>query len=163
MSQTAPAPAGVADDAALVVAFLQSHNAVCPRCKYNLRNLASPRCPECGHDLRLAIAGAPARPIFPWALLLMTASAVAGLGVLFAAICLVDEMPRFLRDPHRWDDITLLCLCLYSLLAIPGTLLILFVRPLFARLPIVIQYLLAIPFLLLNLALFVLFCFVGRL
>jgi hypothetical protein len=32
--------------------FLQDRDRPCPKCKYNLRNAATDRCPECGHHLR---------------------------------------------------------------------------------------------------------------
>ena len=35
--------------------FLTERDMPCPACGYNLRNLLSPRCPECGEELRLAV------------------------------------------------------------------------------------------------------------
>lgn len=35
--------------------FLQHHDASCPLCGYNLRQLTQPRCPECNQELRLRV------------------------------------------------------------------------------------------------------------
>ena len=39
----------------LLLDFVRDRDAACPRCGYNLRNLTLPRCPECRHDLVLAV------------------------------------------------------------------------------------------------------------
>jgi hypothetical protein len=44
------------DDHAMLITWLSTHDAPCPACKYNLRHLTEPRCPECGQPLSLAIA-----------------------------------------------------------------------------------------------------------
>lgn len=43
------------DETSLLLEFLQERDAPCPLCGYNLRNLTLPRCPECRHDLALAV------------------------------------------------------------------------------------------------------------
>ena len=54
-AQTTPTP---------LLEFLRETGAACPMCRYNLKGVASDRCPECGYELRLAIA----RPVtgFGW-------------------------------------------------------------------------------------------------
>src|SRR4051812_2658518 len=48
------ADAGDAETAYLLN-YLATHDAACPLCKYNLRGLTVPRCPECGREIRLAV------------------------------------------------------------------------------------------------------------
>src|SRR6476660_5751659 len=43
-----------ADETALLN-FLRDRDVACPLCRYNLRALTSPRCPECGREVRLTI------------------------------------------------------------------------------------------------------------
>ena len=40
---------------AMLLDFLREHDAACPVCGYNLRALARPTCPECGHELMLTV------------------------------------------------------------------------------------------------------------
>src|SRR5688500_7789704 len=48
-------PVPDADDAALLTQFLSIRDVPCPGCGYNLRHLASSRCPECAQEIRLGI------------------------------------------------------------------------------------------------------------
>ena len=41
--------------AARLIEYLRERDEPCPQCDYNLRNLVSPFCPECGHRLKLAV------------------------------------------------------------------------------------------------------------
>lgn len=43
------------DKRELFVAYLAGRDVPCPRCGYNLRNLASVNCPECGEELTLGV------------------------------------------------------------------------------------------------------------
>jgi hypothetical protein len=45
-----------ASDDTFLIAWLFDRDAECPLCKYNLRGLTSPRCPECGEALRLGVS-----------------------------------------------------------------------------------------------------------
>ena len=38
-----------------LLAFMRQRDVACPMCKYNLRNLASLKCPECGTKLALGV------------------------------------------------------------------------------------------------------------
>jgi hypothetical protein len=58
MSSDSPEPDSATDDQAMLVTWLSTHDAPCPACKYNLRNLTVPRCPECGRPLSLAVSAA---------------------------------------------------------------------------------------------------------
>lgn len=43
----------------LVRAYLAERDVPCPRCGANLRGVTGDRCPTCGYDLHLVLAGAP--------------------------------------------------------------------------------------------------------
>jgi hypothetical protein len=69
------------DDTALLLHYLQSHDAPCPLCKYNLRNLTQPRCPECGRELRLNV-GIVEQNFRPYVALLTSVLLPAGMGLI---------------------------------------------------------------------------------
>jgi hypothetical protein len=74
----APAPAGEDD---VLFIFLAGRDVACPLCRYNLRGLASPRCPECGRELCLTIGLVEPR-IGAWITCTVACAASAGLGIL---------------------------------------------------------------------------------
>src|SRR3954463_9889278 len=43
-----------------------AHEVLCPLCDYNLRGLADPRCPECGHRFDWEIVTDPKKRIHPY-------------------------------------------------------------------------------------------------
>jgi hypothetical protein len=45
-------------DTDLLHQFLKDHDAPCPECRYNLRNLTTDRCPECGTPVTLTVGQA---------------------------------------------------------------------------------------------------------
>jgi hypothetical protein len=55
MSSDSPQPDSTTDDQVMLVTWLSTHDARCPACKYNLRNLTQARCPECGLRISLSI------------------------------------------------------------------------------------------------------------
>jgi hypothetical protein len=50
-----PDPNAAADPDAALAVYLAAHDAMCPRCSYNLRGVEAARCPECGTGLRLTL------------------------------------------------------------------------------------------------------------
>src|SRR5215208_5792469 len=74
------APDQTADQAALLE-FLRDRDVACPLCHYNLRALTSPRCPECGRELRLSVGLLEPRQ-GAWLTAQIAVSAAAGIGVL---------------------------------------------------------------------------------
>ena len=46
---------------AFLVAYLRDRDVECPICQYNLRNLQTDRCPECGEHLTIQLAPAEAK------------------------------------------------------------------------------------------------------
>lgn len=45
-----------ADEARFLIGWLHERDAECPGCRYNLRNLTQPTCPECREPLRLVVS-----------------------------------------------------------------------------------------------------------
>ncbi|MFI4915974.1 MAG: hypothetical protein ACIAS6_05630 [Phycisphaerales bacterium JB060] len=72
-------------EAARLLDFLRERDAPCPVCGYNLRNLTTPVCPECRHDLVLTVG--LARPRFGWLLVAMAPGMFSGVaGLLVCAL-----------------------------------------------------------------------------
>ena len=64
-----PGPEPLVDEQELLRTFLQERDALCPVCAYNLRNLTSGTCPECGQRVALRVAAPELRlGAFVWAL-----------------------------------------------------------------------------------------------
>ncbi len=64
-------------DVARLLEFLRGRDVTCPVCRYNLRDLTRPQCPECRHGLLLTVG--VTRPRFLWFLLAVTPCEVAGI------------------------------------------------------------------------------------
>ena len=57
------------DEHTLLRSFLHKRDALCPMCGYNLRNLTSGTCPECGQRVALRVGTPDLRfGVFVWAL-----------------------------------------------------------------------------------------------
>ena len=66
---------------AYLIQWLADRDVECPSCRYNLRNLTTPRCPECGEPLQLTVS--LAEPYFKaWIALMGALSGGAGVGLL---------------------------------------------------------------------------------
>ncbi len=94
-SSTDTAPRG-ADDAALLD-FLRERDIACPLCRYNLRALTSPRCPECGRELKLTIGLVEPRQ-GAWLTGQIALTAAAGVGLM---IVLVSASAGWPTDNRR--------------------------------------------------------------
>jgi hypothetical protein len=75
-----------------VVAFLAGRSVPCPRCAYDLRDIRSATCPECGEPLVLKI-GSP-RTRFGWLVLAMAPGCFSGVAALFVMIPIVVSLWR---------------------------------------------------------------------
>jgi hypothetical protein len=64
------------EDRELVVRYISSRDVPCPKCRYNLRSVATNICPECGALVRLEIATGTAGS---WYLVALIIAAGAGL------------------------------------------------------------------------------------
>ena len=95
----------------LLEQFLAERDAVCPGCGYNLRQLKSDRCPECGDALILSLRLVEPRQ-FSLIAGLVGLSAGFGLGFLlliYAAIMLFFTDAGFEVDEFVWTNL-IVCL-----------------------------------------------------
>ena len=89
----APHPPRTDDpDAAMLRDHLARHDADCPNCGYNLRNLASDRCPECGTAVELRVGYRDAHSAL-WLAALVPATLVAGVGLLWGLLTILNGPP----------------------------------------------------------------------
>jgi hypothetical protein len=72
------------DDVALLLEYLRSRDVPCPRCGYDLRDLAQPRCPECREELSLAVGFR--KPRFGWFLVTVIPGFFSGMCAGFLVI-----------------------------------------------------------------------------
>jgi hypothetical protein len=80
-SQSAPA---LMEPEEYLLAYLQTHDAACPLCRYNLRGIPRLRCPECGREIRLELTLAEPR-IMPWVMTTLFVAMAASAGILFVS------------------------------------------------------------------------------
>lgn len=64
-----------------VIAFLRDRSAPCPRCGYDLRDIAVAKCPECAEPLVLKVGSPRAR--FGWFLLAIAPGCFSGIAAIF--------------------------------------------------------------------------------
>src|SRR5262247_357011 len=76
------------------VPLLKDRSWPCPRCAYDLRNIQSAKCPECGEPLVLKI-GSP-RLRFGWLVLAMAPGCFSGVAALFVMVPIVITTGRSL-------------------------------------------------------------------
>jgi len=85
MTTTAtPAETAPADERALLD-WLSSRDAGCPICDYNLRGVASARCPECASPLELSVAS-PRAVHAPWVFAVVSFSMALGFNAVVATM-----------------------------------------------------------------------------
>jgi hypothetical protein len=119
---TAPPPPN--DDSDLLH-WLANRDVPCPLCNYNLRSLTTPRCPECGNDLRLSVALSEPY-IKPWITLAIAICGSAGAGIIFSFIVLRAG----LSDGFGIDGPII-----YYMITIPTPIILLLTRRRYQRLP----------------------------
>jgi hypothetical protein len=81
-----------ADETALLD-FLRDRDVACPLCRYNLRALTSPRCPECGRELRLSVGLIEPRQA-AWLTGQIALTALAGIGVMIIIVSSFSGWPQ---------------------------------------------------------------------
>ncbi len=85
MSALGPQPSS--DEHEFLRSFLHERDALCPVCRYNLRNLTSGTCPECGQRVALRVGAPHLRlGVFAWALAPMLMMTGAGCFVLLVVM-----------------------------------------------------------------------------
>lgn len=108
-----------------LIEFLRDRDVACPLCGYNLRELFSERCPECGRGVRLNVL--PAEPLMRiWITTLVFMGASAGMGLFVAGIVISEGWP-----PPRMILVTISLI--YFLLSIPLFIVMVCVRGAFLR------------------------------
>ena len=123
-------------DEVMLVAFLSEREERCPVCRYNLRGLTHPRCPECGQALRLTVGTVDAYSR-AWVTTVAALCAAAGVGIICLFVIVVDGWPYF---SGFWLNF---CLSV-PLASIPASLCAIFLRRKFLRLPRGWQWLIAV-------------------
>ena len=97
------------DDVARLFDHLRGRDVPCPMCRYNLRDLTRPQCPECRHDLLLTVG--VTRPRFLWFLAAVAPCAFSGIaaGLLLIPMILQPlggggppELAIFALDALGW-------------------------------------------------------------
>jgi hypothetical protein len=83
-------------------------------CAYNLRDLPAPRCPECGHALRLTV-GTIEPYLRAWMVLVLSTCVSAGIGVFCAIITAKEGMP----PTTRYDYLGISILCFMATIPTP--------------------------------------------
>lgn len=68
----------------MLLDFLRENDAACPVCNYNLRALTRPVCPECGHELVLAVGTARLR--LGWLFAAIAPGFFSGIAAIFVMI-----------------------------------------------------------------------------
>jgi hypothetical protein len=86
------------DPDAEVVAFLTGRSAPCPRCAYDLRDIKTAKCPECGEPLVLKVGSPRAR--FGWLVLAMAPGCFSGVAAMFVLIPVA--VSTWQRSPPPW-------------------------------------------------------------
>lgn len=86
-------------DQPLLASYLSNHDAPCPLCGYNLRNLQTNRCPECGRFLRLTV-GLTEPALGKWlaTLVALLLPGAFGLAVIVFFLIAVANTPIDLSD-----------------------------------------------------------------
>ncbi|MBT8485782.1 MAG: hypothetical protein HKO59_05100 [Phycisphaerales bacterium] len=97
------------DDVTRLLEFLRDRDVPCPLCRYNLRDLTQPQCPECRHELLLTVG--VTKPQFLWFLLAVAPCAFAGIAAALLLIPMtvqtlsgggIPEAPIFVLDALGW-------------------------------------------------------------
>ena len=122
-------------DDPLLGEFLRGRDVPCPLCGYNLRDLTTPRCPECGRELRLSV-GLVEPFLRAWIAATVASCACAGLGVLFLYIVVREGFPGR-------NEPMLGAVIVYFIVAIPQAMALLRWRRRFLRVSARLQWSLA--------------------
>lgn len=89
--------------------YLQAHEALCPLCKYNLKNLTEPRCPECGKQIKLTV-GLAESPLAPFVVVLVALGLPAGVGVVAFMVMIQEGTMIYHMGPRLGDSLESLSL-----------------------------------------------------
>jgi hypothetical protein len=149
-----PLDAAADSEIAFLLRYLQFHEVACPLCKYNLRNLTVPRCPECGREIKLTV-GMAEPYLLPWILGTIFMAMAASIGVVFLIACVLFGPPPL--DPVSLRDVAMLSCMFWGILAIPLTIVLVALRRRVFRADRAVQWSLAGAIFFINSVLLVLF------
>jgi len=97
MNTTPPTTTGPAT--AILTQYLANNDAPCPRCRYNLRNLTTNQCPECGLELALQVKGT--QPIVKWWIVTLLAHTIpVGFHLFLFSAVIIHQFSIW----ATWDD-----------------------------------------------------------
>ncbi|HYE21678.1 MAG TPA: hypothetical protein VEA69_24745 [Tepidisphaeraceae bacterium] len=83
---------GSPDQVGWLRAYLRGRDVGCPLCGYNLRDLGSDRCPECGREVRLGVS--VAEPYLrAWVTAVVALLIAAGVGVFVLCVVAKEGWP----------------------------------------------------------------------
>ena len=126
----------------LLTDFLRDRDTPCPACSYNLRNLTTNRCPECGHAMTLGVR-MPERSLKAWAALLSVCCLAAGLGLVamgaITAMSIEHGIAYSIRQVF-WGQPMAGLGVMASLVALPMTAGVLAMRRRFVRMRLATQW-----------------------
>ncbi|MFG0305163.1 MAG: hypothetical protein ACF8Q5_02975 [Phycisphaerales bacterium JB040] len=110
------------DDREILARYLATRDVACPACGYDLRELVSPRCPECGAELELRLTLArPRQGVY------INGIVALGAGVGFHALILAYIGWYYLTDGYFGPGL-LQCVPLLVGLAVEGPALVVWTR-----------------------------------
>ena len=127
----APSSGQTRDD--FTLAYLQSCEAECPTCGYNVHAVTAPRCPECGGRLEIRVVPVSSGFSRAWLTALVASGLGGGMGLLLAAVVVHSGLPR---NSLNIDVV-------YFLLQIPTPVILLIARRWYVRMTNMLQWLFA--------------------
>ena len=130
----------------LLLVFLRDRDVPCPACAYNLRNLTTNHCPECGHAMALGVRMA-GRGLKAWIALLILTCLAAGTGLFWILAIAIVSLQRGLAGAvHRflWSQPATGLAVIAFWIALPSVAGVLIVRRRFVRLPPAAQRLIVV-------------------
>ena len=95
----------------------------CPVCGYNLRGIASNKCPECGRNLELRVVSGDLR-VTAWLVALLSAALPFGASALFSILGFIVGIQGGFRNAHN----TRMSVIFAALCAVHGTALFLVLK-----------------------------------
>ena len=134
----------------MLLSFLAGQDVACPSCAYNLRGLTTPRCPECGRELKLSV-GLTEPYLAAWITLAMVVFTNAGAGLLFFIVFAQEPWPR------KWVYRGII---LYFVANLPIAIVVMICRRRFMRWPVRRQWIVSLLVLGITLVAFTMFALV---
>jgi len=136
-----------------LIEFLRDRDQPCPLCRYNLRDLTSNRCPECGQMLQLLVEPREANQKF-WIAICAPLLASAGVGLFLIGATIKRGISMVLSSE---EQIALPLAFAWFVLAIPQAIMVIVFRRRIVRAPWTIQLAVAVLMTIVSIMAFALF------